>query len=128
MKTKNFLLNTTGIFLIFALFAAFVVPAQEMSFIQPAKSSKKIPTMIKADSISIDIANNILIFTGNVKSDDGNTVITCKKMTIILEDKKSGDPSSEENKQISRISCQGNVVIVMKTQDKVDKTETKDVK
>lgn len=102
-----------------ALFlACSIASAQEMPPAQTkSKSTKKNPTTIKADSIGIDIDGNVAIFTGNVKSCDGETTITCRKMTIYLENKKTGGASIEESRQISRILCEGEVVIVTKAQD-----------
>lgn len=99
-----------------------VASAQDIPLAQPKiKSIKKILTVIKADMINIDIAKNFAVFTGNVKFDDGETAITCRKMTVFLEDKKTGYASSEEGKQISRIFCEGEVVVVTKAQDESGK-------
>ncbi len=112
------------------------VSAQGLSFFQPTKGTEKkrtgkTPTVINADSMDIDIAKNIALFTGNVKVDDEEMNISCKRMTIYLEDKKADDsanaPASkpdtvktddvkpEESKQVSRIICEENVVIIRKS-------------
>jgi lipopolysaccharide export system protein LptA len=112
--------------------------AQGLSFFQSTKGtdkkrSGKTPTVIAADTMDIDIAKNIAVFTGNVKVDDEEMNISCKKMTIFLEDKKTDedkgvkapavksdsakpdDVKPEESKQVSRIICEENVVIVRKS-------------
>ena len=112
---RNFL-HIITIFVL--LLACSIASAQEMPPAQTKpKSTTKTPMTIKGDSISIDIDKNVAIFAGNVKSCDGETTITCRKMTIYLENKKTGDASIGESKQISRILCEGEVVIVTKTQD-----------
>lgn len=134
------------------LFVSVNVSAQGLSFLQPAKGadkkrSGKTPTVINADTMDIDIAKNIAVFTGNVKVDDEEMNITCKKMTIFLEDKKaeeaaktlapkqdsvkpdnkpevkSDEVKPEESKQVSRIICEENVVIVRKTFSENEKAQ-----
>lgn len=118
------------------------VSAQGLSFFQPTKGAEKkrsgkTPTVINADTMDIDISKNIATFTGNVKVDDEEMNISCRKMTIFLEDKKTGDgtnvspagPDStksedvkaEESKQVSRIICEENVVIIRKSLSESEK-------
>ena len=123
------------------MFVSGNVSAQGLSFFQPTKGTEKkrsgkTPTVINSDTMDIDISKNIATFTGNVKVDDEEMNISCKKMTIFLEDKKAGDgakapPSgpdstksedvktedvkTEESKQVSRIICEENVVIIRKS-------------
>jgi lipopolysaccharide export system protein LptA len=124
------------------IFVAGNVSAQGLSFFQSTKGSEKkrtgkTPTVINADSMDIDIAKNIAVFTGNVKVDDEEMGISCKKMTIYLEDKKADDAANasavkpapsktddsnpEESKQVSRIICEENVVIIRKSLSETEK-------
>ncbi len=123
------------VFAVAFMFVSGNVSAQGLSFFQPAKGtdkkrSGKTPTVITSDTMDIDIAKNVAIFTGNVKVDDEEMSISCKKMTIFLEDKKieevgkssvvkadSAKPEEtkpEEGKQVSRIICEENVIIIRK--------------
>jgi len=119
---------------VFFIIADVKVSAQGLSFFQPQgggsekKRTGKVPTVINSDVMDIDVAKNIAIFTDNVKVDDEEMTITCKEMTIFFEDKKqddkkdaekkpaSGDDTTppEQSKQISRIICEENVVIIRK--------------
>lgn len=131
-------------FLAFALLLAgsFTLSAQ-MSFLNSSKARRTDrtgkPTVINADAMDIDIQNNKAVFMGNVIVDDPEVTITCRKMTIYLEDKddekedegkkdpekkknedgKKSDKKDEEDdpvggKQLSRIVCTEDVVISRK--------------
>ncbi len=142
-KSSRRLMTTlcVAVLLSFAGSSAF---AQGLSFFQPAKGTDKkragkVPTVINSDVMDIDIPKNIAVFSGNVKVDDEEMTITCKKMTIFLEDKKSeastapatpakktepaGEAAPEESKQISRIICEQDVVIIRKAGDDKEKAE-----
>ncbi len=91
---------------------------------QGDKRDKAVPTEITSETMDIQTAQNIAVFTGNVKVKDQDIAITCDKMTIFLEDKKSGgitavpdDKTSKGGKKISKILCEGNVVIIRKYKD-----------
>lgn len=100
--------------------------AQGISFFRTQKkegsNEKRVPTVIKSESLEIDIENNKAVFIDKVFVDDQEMTIECDKMTIYLEQaKKDGDKkvemaSIEQNaaKQVSRIVCEGNVVITRK--------------
>ena len=72
---------------------------------------KETPTVINADAMDIDIANNRATFMGNVVVDDPEMTITCRKMTIFLVDEKKepaasakpegGSPKTAETKGAS---------------------------
>ncbi len=89
------------------------------------KSNSKAPTVITSDTMSIDIQNNIAIFTGNVEVDDPQMHIRCHKMIIYLEDKsetaKKTDDDSTGNKEVSKVECIGDVVITRKVDDPDEK-------
>lgn len=118
------------------IFVSGNVSAQGFSLLQPSKGADnkragKTPTVITSDTMDIDISKNLAVFTGNVKVDDEEMNISCNKMTIYLEDKKADADSKspavkpetpkadeakpEESKQVSRIICEGNVVIIRKS-------------
>lgn len=91
----------------------------------------EIPTVIEALRMDIDIANNIATLTGEVSVDDQEINLFCDKMIMYLEDKPkaesaTGKPVAENatapedeaaNKQLKRIECIGNVVIIRKQID-----------
>ena len=134
------------------LFAAQAAFSQGPSLFNAGGNSKRdkaLPTVITADTMDIQTAKNIAIFTGNVVVKDQELTINCLKMTIYLEDKaKTGTASAEAvpgahpaekatpekttpatsdktvkskdskgGKNISKIICEGDVVIVRKTKD-----------
>jgi lipopolysaccharide export system protein LptA len=93
------------------------------------KGARK-PTKITSQSLDADMGKNIIIFTGDVFVDDDDMTINCHKMTIYLEDKKPGkeapekkeEPESPEKaaagkKQLEKIICEKDVVIVRKVVD-----------
>lgn len=82
------------------------------------------PTEITSDTMDIQTAQNIAVFSGNVVVKDQELTITCDKMSIFLEDKPKEESSKETNsketkagKKISKILCEGNVVITRKYLD-----------
>ena len=113
------------------------------------KRTGKTPTVITSDTMDIDISKNTAVFTGNVKVDDEEMSIECKIMTIFLEDRSpsaaapnteapkteapktgaaekpaavSPEDKPEESKQVSRIICEKNVVIIRKSLSDSEKT------
>lgn len=122
--------KTIFLALILLLAGNFTLSAQ-MSFMnsksrRSARTGK--PTVINADAMDIDIQNNKAVFMGNVIVDDQEVTITCRKMTIYLEDKeddktdgkqKKNSGKKEEDdpvggKQLSRIVCTEDVIITRK--------------
>ena len=108
-----------------------------------ARKGSQQPTIIIADSMDIDIANNVATLIGNVDVDDVEMNIKCHKMVLYLidvkpEDKDKGKDKDkdkevkegkekekektkpedelglEKSKQLSRIECIGDVVITRK--------------
>jgi lipopolysaccharide transport protein LptA len=85
------------------------------------------PTTVEADSMNIDIGNNLAVFTGNVIVDDEQMNIKCHKMSIYLEEKDSpGAPaagtqpegdSPQMSKELKKIVCLGNVILERKVAD-----------
>lgn len=82
-----------------------------------AKTSKQ--TRINSDLIDFDYANNLGIFTGNVRVKNADLKLNCNKMTIYLE---SREKKKEKNivdsliaasgkKELKEIVCVGNVII-----------------
>lgn len=94
------------------------------------KDRKGGTTTITSDTMDIDIQNDMATFIGNVEVDDPEMNIKCSKMVIYLENKPDekneksdakdeGKKSVEEagsNKQVSRIECIGDVVIIRKVE------------
>ena len=142
MKNRISYYLTIPVLAVAFMFVSGNVSAQGLSFFQPVKGTEKkrsgkTPTVITSDTMDIDIAKNVAIFTGNVKVDDEEMSISCKKMTIFLEDKKTEDAGKasaakadsakpeeakpEEGKQVSRIICEENVVIIRKSLSESEK-------
>lgn len=99
--------------------------------------SRKIPvppryTTVSAtgDSLRFDMAHNELMLIGNVKVVDGNTTLSCDRLTIFLKSKaeqkrsahkKDTGDSSAMLKGISRILADGDVVLRRRPEDSGDK-------
>ncbi|HPO91518.1 MAG TPA: LptA/OstA family protein [Victivallales bacterium] len=128
-KGENWSLLRKSLLLIFAfLFMSLNVFAQSgISFFRTTRkdgNEKKVPTVITSESLEIDIGSNKATFLNNVKVDDQEMTIECDKMLIYLEPtnkeeekvEKTDLTSIEQNaaKQVSRIVCEGNVVITRK--------------
>ena len=134
--------KTLFLALILLLTGNFTLSAQ-MSFLSSSKARRPDrtgkPTIINADAMDIDIQNNKAVFMGNVMVDDPEITITCRKMTIILEDSdkdekdakkdaKAADAKQKDNKkddkkeeddpiggkELSKIICTEEVVITRK--------------
>ena len=137
--------------MLFAAQAAFSQGASLFNAGGNSKRDKALPTVITADTMDIQTAKNIAIFTGNVVVKDQELTINCLKMTIYLEEKTAStavpagavpgahpaekttpttpdktvkSKDSKGGKNISKIICEGDVVIVRKTKD--DKGEEKE--
>ncbi len=127
----------TAVFLLAAQIPAFSQISLFSSSRQNRADRTDTPTTINADAMDIDIANNKATFLGNVLVDDPEMLITCRKMTIFLEDTKKEkkpevkkDNSAEKadkkqsaaknndpmggGKTLSRIECSEDVVITRK--------------
>jgi len=92
------------------------------------KRSGSSSTVITSDSMNIDMANNMAVFTGNVYVDDEQMAIKCQKMVIYLEDKSSGGKNAsfsngEGYRDIKKIICTGDVVIIRKVYDASEKAK-----
>ncbi|MBN2640384.1 MAG: hypothetical protein JXR78_01890 [Victivallales bacterium] len=127
---KIFLYTVTG-----CILAAGTAPVcAQLSMAGLAKNRKegpKKPTTITADSMDIDFKNNKAVFIGNVYVDDDSMTINCHRMEIYLEDKavdaaaKKTDATKKDagfggGKDLKKIICLGNVVIVRKLFDQAD--------
>ncbi len=83
-----------------ALFLLAQIPVSaQLSLFSTAKANrvdrKDTPTVINADAMDIDIANNKATFMGNVVVDDPEMTITCRKMTIYLVDEKAEEKGAK---------------------------------
>lgn len=68
------------------------------------------PTELTADTLDFDIKNNFIYFEGNVVFNNDDVRITCDKMVIQLQGKKS----AKGGKTVSKIICLRNVEILRK--------------
>ena len=85
---------------------------------QSEKEKKEEPTIINADAMDIDMANDKITLLGNVDVQDPEMNIKCRKMVIYLRKSDKASPSSEgtvrddqSSKEVVRIDCFGDVVI-----------------
>ena len=86
--------------------------------------SADIPTTITAESMEVDMGNNIATLMGDVFVDDQEMTIRCEKMTIHFEDKKKDESAKQDNaakeesagggKKPVKIECFESVVIKAK--------------
>ena len=86
---------------------------------QTPKEKKEEPTIINADAMDIDMANDKITLLGNVDVRDPEMNIKCRKMIIYLRksDKNTestGDTIRDDQagKEVVRIDCFGDVVII----------------
>ncbi|MBN1864596.1 MAG: hypothetical protein JW808_06810 [Victivallales bacterium] len=96
------------------VFMAFSGKAQFFS--SHAKSSKRnpdIPTVVKAETMDLDISKNVAVFTGNVQVDDADMQIFCHKLIINFEGEGEFDEENT-NRSVKDIICLKNVVIIRK--------------
>ncbi len=100
--------------------------------------SRKIPvppqyTTVSAtgDSLRFDMAHNELMLIGNVKVVDGNTTLTCDRLTIFLKSSSAQKRSKRESdtgdssamlKGVSRILADGEVILRRKPESSTDKS------
>ena len=84
---------------------------------QSEKEKKEEPTIINADAMDIDMANDKITLLGNVDVQDPEMNIKCRKMVIYLrkseKNSSSGDTIRDDQagKEVVRIDCFGDVVI-----------------
>ena len=109
---QNIMLNSKMLFVVCMLL--FTSAALKAQFFAQHFSSKErkadVPTIITADSMDLDIARNVAVFTGNVQVDDVQMKIFCHKMIINF----SGEKETDTNKSVKNIICLKNVVIIRK--------------
>ena len=104
------------------LFAAESFAQLELVPVSKSKTAgekKEEPTIINADAMDIDMANDKITLLGNVDVQDPEMNIKCRKMIIYLgkNDKKgksAGDTIRDEQAgtEVTRIDCFGDVVII----------------
>ena len=113
--------KTLFLALILLLTGNFTLSAQ-MSFLSASKARRPDrtgkPTIINADAMDIDIQNNKAVFMGNVMVDDPEITITCRKMTIILEDSDKDEKDTKKDAKAADAKQKDN-----KKDDKKDKDE-----
>ena len=81
------------------------------------KSRKKGPTIINADTMDMDMKNNLITLIDNVVVDDPENKLTADKMLIYLKEGKGG----ESKKELKAIVALGNVVMSRKALTDEDK-------
>ena len=94
------------------------------------------PTKITSSSADIDLENNIITLIGNVKVDDGQSVISCDKMEIYLDEnaaetlvgegEKPTDPGSSAKNQEKQDSDSAEAADGSEDEDEDD--DTKNIK
>ncbi len=94
------------------------------------------PTRITSSSADIDLENNIITLIGNVKVDDGQSVISCDKMEIYLDEnaaetlvgegEKPTDPGSSAKNQEKQDSDSAEAADGSEDEDEDD--DTKNIK
>ncbi len=75
------------------------------------------PMTITANSMDIDLKNNVITLIGNVKVEDNQSKITSEKMLVYLQDKKdspSAPAAATGSKSAKAIVALGDVVIIQK--------------
>ena len=63
-----------------------------------AEEDSDAPTKVTASSADIDLENNIITLIGSVKVDDGQSLISCNKMEIYLDENAAGTLVGEAEK------------------------------
>ncbi len=80
-----------------------------------------------SDSLRIDMNNNQILLVGNVKVDEENSTLTCDRLTIYLDRQEDealksandrGELDSSGMGNVSRVLCDGNVVVTRKVTEK----------
>ncbi len=88
---------------------------------QQGGGKQKGPTVITADTMDMDIKNNLVTLIGNVVVDDPSNKLTADKMLVYLQDTKGGD----SKKELKAIVALGNVIMVRKAITEEDKKNGK---
>lgn len=109
---------------LFSCIVFFIVPFVLKSedfmgtvFSQDKKGKQKGPTVITADSMDMDMKNNLLTLIGNVAVDDPENRLMADKMLVYLQDTKSGN----NKKELKAIVALGNVIMARKALTEEDK-------
>ena len=91
-------------------------------------NNQLMPTVIKADFMDMNLAENNGVFIGNVRLNDPSVNLTCQKMQLLFADNEqaSGKPKmsipgltdskSVGGKDLSKIICSENVVLIRKSE------------
>ncbi|NIX75630.1 organic solvent tolerance protein OstA [Microvirga sp. c23x22] len=87
--------------------------------------ASKEPIKIDADRLDVFDKEGRAVFSGNVVAVQGDATMNCSLMTVLYEQKKSGDAAKPaaaaagpqaDDSSIKKIDCKGPVTIVSKTQ------------
>ncbi len=80
-----------------------------------------------SDSMRIDMTNNQILLVGSVVVDEERSVLTCDRLTIFLNRKDDAEIKTENDKgdldasgmgSVSRVLCDGNVIVTRKQSEK----------
>lgn len=88
---------------------------------QKGRGKQKGPIVITADTMDMDIKNNLITLLGNVVVDDPDNKLTADKMLVYVQDAKGKD----SKKELKAIVALGNVIMVRKATNEEDKKNGK---
>jgi len=119
-KESLFLCKFVFCFVIFII--PFVSKAEDFmgtvfSHAQKGESKQKGPIVITADTMDMDMKNNLITLIGNVVVDDPANRLAADKMLVYLQDAKGGS----SKKELKAIVALGNVIMVRKAITEEDK-------
>ncbi len=124
MQRKNMMKKIIVTCLAWACFA-MLAPLAPLAFAAPQLADNGLPVKINADDMEYDIAQNRVIFKGNVHVVRGDFNMTAPKMTIYIKTAKQAE-KAEVKVHHDAIPLTGKVTTVKKTvdtQNKIDKIE-----
>ncbi|MBQ9338479.1 MAG: hypothetical protein IJS14_14405 [Lentisphaeria bacterium] len=118
ISRHSFTAAAAAFLLLFAADSFAQIELVPVSKSQTQKEKKDTPTIINADAMDIDMANDKITLLGNVDVQDPEMNIKCRKMVIYLRksEKNSGSTGDtvrddQSGKEVSQIDCYGDVVI-----------------
>jgi lipopolysaccharide export system protein LptA len=75
------------------------------------KAAKPKKTVLTSNFIDFDYANNLGIFTGNVRVKNAMYKLNCNKMTVHLQTRDKKKTTGSGKKEIKKIICTGSVIV-----------------
>ena len=121
MREKIFFLSKLFFCFVF-LIMPFVLKAEDFmgnvfSQNQGGGNKQKGPTTISADTMDMDMKNNLITLIGDVEVDDLQNKLTADKMLVYLQETKGG----ESKKELKAVVALGNVIMARKAITEEDK-------